>query len=193
MKSRKAVIILVSYSLILAIALIWGSWGVSYAQTSIAPLIPTAVIPVTGGEICKSGTSYTSGVVAELNGVQASALDDKGNPCLTVEAPAGNLGNGEAIKIEVVDMNTAGVNLVNPLTEVFNVGVTPSQQLSNTLTHTFTLSDAELEAFKANPNMGVLWYDAANGVWVKLDAVVQGNQVIVQTDKVGLFTIGTIL
>jgi len=193
MKSRKTIFTLVSYALVLAIALIGGSWGISYAQTTIGPLAP-GVIPVTGGDICKAGTSYTSGVVAELGGVKASALDDKGNPCLTVEAGAGNLGNGQAIKIDVVDNNTANVNLVNPLTEVFNVGtVDPNYTLTHALTQTFTLTDAELEAFKANPNMGVLWYDAANGKWVKLDAVVQGNQVIVQTDKVGLFTIGTIL
>jgi hypothetical protein len=194
MKSHREILIALLFTIIMAGALVGGSWQIGYGQGTVPPAPPAAPVkPATGADLIAPGTAAVSPAMKGCTDVTAELLDSARKTRLQVVAQCKELAEGESILLAVIDPVTdTRVQKVTPLTEVVNVGVyqKPDAVLSGPWSHTWTLKDAELDAFKKDSAMGVLWFDKDANKWVKLDAVVKGNQVTVESSKTGLFTIG---
>jgi hypothetical protein len=182
----------IAVALVLVVALLGGVWQTgAYAQT-VPPVVPTQtpvvvpIIPLTGG--CATGDV----VKAKPLSVDASGAAQAG-------VPADGLKAGYTVEVCVLDTKTMTIiNTITPTTGVINIAVKEQEKEVTPVTFdkkmevTFVLTTTELDAFKKDSKMGILWFDPNQNSWVRLQGVLKDNKFSVETDKVGIFTVGTI-
>jgi hypothetical protein len=182
----------IAVALVLVVALLGGVWQTgAYAQT-VPPVVPTQtpvvipIIPLTGG--CSTGDVVKAKpLVVDVTGAVQAGV------------PADGLKAGYTVEVCVLDTKTMTiVNSITPATGVVNIAVKEQSKAVTPVTFdkkmevSFVFTASELDAFKKDPKMGILWFDPNQNTWVRLQGTLKDNKFSVETDKVGIFTVGTI-
>jgi hypothetical protein len=178
----KRTIVIVLVALFIMTGFISNQWSVVNAQGTI-PLVPPTggnpepVIPVTGGTT-KSITipDACKDVNLEIKDVAKVTFLDCPKPGTTATMTV-------LTKDELVDIKP-----LTYLTEVFQV-ITDSSYNGKMKVQIF-LAEAEKEALKKDPELGLYRYDVIKGEWQRIVAVLDGDYLTAEVDGPGIFVIG---
>ena len=186
---------LIVVGLILALALFAGAWqsDVFAKNGTVPPVVPpkptrvaTLPIPVIGKCVIAIAVKAKP-VLVDLTGDFQSG------------AEADVLKAGMVLRVCRVDPNKLYfADTLHTINEVFYVAVLDKdkeinpQKLVKKGKITFVLSTDEVDAFKKDPTLGILWYDAEHEKWVRLVAVLKDDKLTVDTDALGYFLFGSL-
>jgi hypothetical protein len=186
--NTKHKLVVVIALVIVVVAMAGGSWKSTYAQGTVAttqPAQPTTAPTPTSAPMSAVKYQIVSDPSKPLEALMETVIEGAGG----VKFSSSTLKKGDSVKFEVIDpANVAKADKVTPLTEFVQVTTT----VSGKYTLYFTLSKSEVDAYKKNSNMGILWYDSSKGTWTRLSATLKDGVLSVETDKPGIYTCGVI-
>jgi hypothetical protein len=184
---------LIVIGLILVLALFAGTWQTNVFAATVPPVVPPAppvvivvppIIPVTGNCVVAPSIKGRP-LLADLSGAFKTGVD------------ADVVKPGREVKICLVDPNNIpdSGGVISTGSIVYVTVQEKGKELrpilfSRRAKVTFVLTQDEVDAFKKDPTLGVLWYNETDKRWVRFIAVLDGNELTVYTNRVGMFMMG---
>jgi hypothetical protein len=163
---------------LIVIAMIGGTWKVTYAAGTVAPIQPTkaAVSPTTA----PTETSKDASITDPTKPVDVSL------GVVGINIPANTLPKGTEVNVKVVDpSNESAIHASSVFAEVTVNGTGKFKVY-------FNLSQSQIDDYMKNPNSGILYWDPAKKAWTRLTATLENGVLSVEVDHGGLYTCGYI-
>lgn len=188
MKSKSVMII---FGVLVVLALVGGAWQTSVFAQTVPPVVPAdngtggggPVIPPAGGATANQTVENGKAALVTSGGWQVSAGKNvlPAGDVLGVTIPGNLPGAGSVSAI------TGGM-----YTTLTNNGANVELSGNQKVVVSFKLSQDQLDAFKKDPNAGILWYDPVKKSWVRLSATLNGDTLSVETSGLGYFVVGSL-
>ena len=180
---------LVIFVVVVALAVIGGTWQSSVFAATVPPTVPTKEAVVLSTPVVDTWQETV------VSGTEAASVAIPG--LATVDVPAGLLKDGSKVKASALkpedvpsQENFANISGVLYLS-IEEDGAEMTEELAEPVSITFELTADQIEAFKKDPGMSVQWFDPEKEEWVRIPATLSENKLVIQTKKAGYFVFGS--